>query len=262
MENSAENKDFDVSLVIPTYNESLTIETLIAEVAASFVKTGASIEFVVVDDDSPDGTAQKAESLKNEYDVKVIVRKKERGLATAVVRGFKEASGGLLAVIDGDMQHPPDTITHLYLDMKEHGADMAVASRKVAGGGTKDWEFHRLIISETATLIAKFMLPLSLFKIRDATTGCFMFKRECVDFSKLSPSGFKIFLEVLVKGRFAKKVEIPFLFNQRSLGKSKLTFKQNIIFIYHLIRLGLASGEIAVPAGIAALIAALVFMFF
>ncbi|GMT42268.1 MAG: hypothetical protein IEMM0002_0679 [bacterium] len=243
-----ENATSDVSVIIPTYNESENIVLLIQKIAESFNGSGVRLEFIVVDDDSPDGTAQKAESLKNDFNLKVIVRKNRRGLATAVVRGMEEADGRILAVIDGDLQHPPDTISSLYDSLKKHDADMTIASRKVAGGGTKGWEYHRIVISSTATVIARFMLPVSLFKIRDATTGCFMFKKECVDIKKLSPNGYKIFLETLVRGRFSKPVEVPYIFNQRSKGTSKMSFGQQLLFLYHLARLGSSTGEILIPA--------------
>ena len=252
----------NISVVIPTYNEAKTIADLIEQISESFKGENAALEFIVVDDNSTDETVKAAESLKEKCDVKVIVRKNERGLATAVIRGWHEASGRLLAVIDGDMQHPPDVILHLFNDLNEHNADMAVASRKVAGGGTSDWEYHRVVISAVATVIAKLFLPVTLLKVRDATTGCFMFKKECVDLSKLSPLGFKIFLEVMARGKFKKTVEVPYVFNQRSKGESKMTLKQNGLFIYHLLKIGAHTGELIVPVGIAAALAAtIVFIF-
>ena len=246
----------DISVVIPTYNEANTIAEVIEQISLSFKDSGASLEFIVVDDSSTDDTVKAAESLKDRCNVKVIVRKNERGLATAVLRGFREASGRLFAVIDGDMQHPPEVIARLFNGLTGHNADMAVASRKVAGGGTSDWEYHRAVISAAATVIAKLCLPVTLRKVRDATTGCFMFKRECVDLSKLSPLGFKIFLEVLARGKFGKIVEVPYIFNQRSKGVSKMTFKQDALFILHLMKIGAHTGELIVPVGIASALAA------
>lgn len=237
----------DVSLVIPTYNEAKNIATLICEVNKSFEGSGAKLETIVVDDNSPDGTAEKARELMGEYDLKVFVRENERGLATAVQHGWQNSTGKFLAVIDGDMQHPPDIILNLYKAIGEHGLDMAVASRKVEGGGTLNWEIHRMIISLVAIYIGKVMLPFTLWSVKDATTGCFMFDRNGVDLSKLSPSGFKIFLEVLVRGKFKKKREVGYVFNQRSLGESKMTIKQDVIYIYHLAKLGISTGEIAIP---------------
>ncbi|MBI5179525.1 MAG: polyprenol monophosphomannose synthase [Nitrospinae bacterium] len=247
---------YDVSLVIPTYNEALNIAELIRRVSGSFAGSGASLELIVVDDNSPDGTAQKAEELKSQYPgMKVIVRTAERGLATAVVRGWEQAEGSYLAVIDADLQHPPDIIRRLHSAAQSQGADMAVASRKVEGGGTSDWEFHRVVISNVANIIAKCLLPWSLRDIKDTTTGCFLFKRENVELAKLSPTGFKIFLEVLVRGKFSNPVEVGYVFNQRSLGQSKMTLKQDIEFIIHLLKLGAVTGEVILPLASVALFA-------
>jgi dolichol-phosphate mannosyltransferase len=91
------------------------------------------------------------------------------------------------------------------------------------------------------------MLPFTLWGVKDATTGCFIFDRSCVDISKLTPSGFKIFLEVLVRGSFKKKREVGYVFNQRSLGESKMSIKQDVIYLYHLAKLGVSTGEIVIP---------------
>jgi len=248
----------DISVVIPTYNEEKTIAEVIEQISLSFKDSDTELEFIVVDDSSTDDTVKAAEAVKDKCNVKVIVRKNERGLASAVLRGWLEASGRLLAVIDGDMQHPPDVIPRLFHGLTEHNADMAVASRKVAGGGTSNWEYHRVVISAAATIIAKLCLPVTLLNVRDATTGCFMFKRECVDLSKLSPLGFKIFLEVLARGKFGKTVEVPYIFNQRSKGVSKMTFKQDALFILHLLKIGAHTGELIVPVGIALTLAAFI----
>jgi len=248
----------DVSVAVPTYNEAHSIRELIKRLTESFKGKGG-LEIIVIDDNSPDGTAELARSMTNECRLKVLVRKNKRGLASAVADGFKHAEGRYLAVIDGDLQHPPETIIRLYEQAESRGADIAIASRKVAGGGTLNWEFHRLLISITATWIAKCLLPATLFRIRDVTTGCFLFRRERVDIASLSPIGFKIFLEVLARGKFNKPMEVPYIFNQRSLGKSKMDFRQNILFLIHLISLGLSTGEIAIP--ITAVVIVLLFLF-
>ncbi len=251
-----DNTDFknDVTVVIPTYNEGRSIVELINRITESFKESKVKLEIIVVDDNSPDGTAEKARSVETNCDLKVLVREKERGLATAVAYGFRHASGRYLSVIDGDLQHPPDIIYRLLKSAQEQSAEMAVASRKAAGGGTANWEPHRVLISETATFIAKFLLPISLFKIGDATTGCFLFKNGCVELSRLSPIGFKIFLEVLVKGNFSKTIEVAYTFNQRSLGESKMTFRENLLFIVHILKLGVPTGESIIPIAVALLV--------
>jgi len=257
------DNDFDISLVFPTYNEAQNIPELLRRVEESFAGTGIRVEMIVVDDNSPDGTARVAESLKPSYkNLKVIVRKNERGLATAVVRGWEQAAGTCLAVIDADLQHPPDIIYRLYKAAMEQGADMAIASRKVEGGGTSNWEFHRVVISDVANIIAKTLLPYTLFRVRDTTTGCFLFKKDRVDISRLAPRGFKIFLEVLARGKFRKPVEVGYVFNQRSLGTSKMSVRQDFEFIYHLLKLGTVTGEVALPLAGMAVLGLLLFRLF
>jgi dolichol-phosphate mannosyltransferase len=254
---SSAPKAADVSVVFPAYNESKNIAELIRRVNDSFTGSGATLEMIVVDDDSPDGTAAVVESLTKTYgNLKLVVRKGERGLATAVVRGWETASGKYLSVMDSDLQHPPDLVFRLYRAAVERGADMVVASRKAEGGGVSDWAFHRVVISNVANWIAKIFLPRSLFGITDTTTGCFLFEGGKADLQKLSPHGFKIFLEVLVRGKFSKTAEVGYVFNERSRGKSKMTLRQDFEFIYHLLKLGLVTGEAVVPAGLLLLVAA------
>ncbi|MBI3793134.1 MAG: polyprenol monophosphomannose synthase [Nitrospinae bacterium] len=253
----------DVSVVFPAYNEAKNIPELVRRVGETFVGSGATLEMIVVDDNSPDGTADVAEGLRPAYpNLKVLVRKNERGLATAVVRGWEIAGGRFLAAMDADLQHPPDVILRLYKSAVEKDADMAVASRKVAGGGTSDWAFHRVVISNVANIIAKVCLPVSLRGIGDTTTGAFLFKGDKVDLSKLSPRGFKIFLEVLVRGKFNKTVEVGYVFIERTAGQSKMSLKQDVEFVIHLLKLGLVKGEIAVPALITVGLVGLVLKFF
>jgi dolichol-phosphate mannosyltransferase len=250
----------DVSVVFPAYNEAKNIPELVRRVNDSFAGSGASVQMIVVDDNSPDGTAQIVESLKEKYpNLKLLVRKNERGLATAVVRGWEMAEGKYFAVMDADLQHPADLVLRLYKAAVANGADMAVASRNVEGGGVGDWAWHRIVISNVANWIAKIFLPKSLYKITDTTTGCFLFEGDKVNLKKLSPHGFKIFLEVLVRGSFSKTTEIGYVFNTRAHGKSKMTFKQDFEFVYHLLKLGCVTGEAAVPVGAIALFALLAY---
>jgi dolichol-phosphate mannosyltransferase len=121
-----------VSLIIPTYNEKDNIVPLIERIDRTLV--GYNYEIVLVDDNSRDGTIEAAEGLVSRYPVKVVVRQGEKGLATAVVHGLQFATGGIIGVMDADLQHPPEVIPAL-IKALEDGADMAVASRYIPGGG-------------------------------------------------------------------------------------------------------------------------------
>jgi len=144
--NSWHSPSTELSLIVPTYCESQNIATLIV--------SGYSYELVVVDDNSPDGTSEIANSLSQQYPVRVITRRNERGLASAVVEGFKQARGEILGVIDADLQHPPEVVPEL-LENVRSGADVVIASRYVEGGGSEGWSASRKIISKGSKLLAQ-----------------------------------------------------------------------------------------------------------
>jgi len=151
------------------------------------------------------------------------------GLASAVVAGFAAAKGDVLLVMDADLSHPPDVAPRL-ADAIGSGADLAVGSRYVAGGGTKDWPFRRRVVSRIACLMGNALVP-----VRDSTSGFFAIRRSVIDGVTLNPIGFKIGFEVMARGRYKKAVEVPYVFRDRELGKSK--FGQREIGQY-LIQLG------------------------
>ncbi|MBE0479424.1 MAG: glycosyltransferase [Dehalococcoidia bacterium] len=225
--------DLYLSLIVPTYNERDNIEPLLERVHKAL--SSYKYELILVDDNSPDGTAQMAESLASKYPVQVVLRTNERGLASAVVAGFGQAAGRILGVMDADLQHPPEAIPAM-LDAMQGGADMVIGSRYVEGGGMEEWDSRRELISRVAKRITGLFLP-SVRGIKDPLAGFFFLRREVVDGVKLAPTGYKILLEVLMKGRAAKVVEVPYVFRGRERGKSNLTFKEELNFLRHLSRL-------------------------
>jgi dolichol-phosphate mannosyltransferase len=230
-----------ISLIIPTYNEKDNIVPLFERIHQAL--SGYKYEIVLVDDNSRDGTIEAAESLASRYPVKVIVRRGEKGLATAVVHGLKSASGRIIGVMDADLQHPPEVLPDL-VKAVEGGADIAIASRYVPGGGCPNWGLTRKIISKVALMISHLLLPATR-KVKDPLTGFFMFRRDNVDADKLKPTGWKISLEIMLMGDFPKIVEVPFIFEERSAGQSKLNSKQQIEYLKHLFSLMARTGELA-----------------
>ncbi|MFC1560229.1 polyprenol monophosphomannose synthase [Candidatus Margulisiibacteriota bacterium] len=220
-----------LSIIVPTYNERKNIEELTKRVFNTLKPHYVSYELIIVDDNSPDGTAVFAESLKSKYDIKVISRPEKISLASAVISGFKAASGNIFCVIDADLSHPPEALFEMYKMIDKEGADVVVGSRLVSGGGAQKWPWYRKIVSMVAQSFAR---PLT--KVKDNTSGFFMLKKEVVDGVKLNPIGFKILLEVLAKGNYDKAVEYPIIFADREGGKSKLGVRQ--VFEY-LKQLGL-----------------------
>jgi dolichol-phosphate mannosyltransferase len=172
-------------------------------------------ELIVVDDGSPDGTADLAESYADVHPIRVVRRPGKAGLASAVLAGFAQARGDVLVVMDADLSHPPEALPRLAAAIQE-GADLAVGSRYVTGGGTEDWPLRRRVVSRAACLLGNVLVP-----IRDCTSGFFAIRRSALDGVRLNPIGFKIGFEVMARARYKKVVEVPYVFRDRELGKSK-----------------------------------------
>jgi dolichol-phosphate mannosyltransferase len=230
----------ELSLISPTFNEKGNITPLVERVHKALSKY--SYELIVVDDNSPDGTSELAKSLSSKYPLKVIVRTSERGLASAVVAGLDQATGEVLGVIDADLQHPPEEIPAL-LEAIRGGADVAIASRYVEGGNIEGWSTKRAIISKGAKLLATILLP-STREIKDPLAGFFLFKRKVIDGAVLTPTGYKILLEVLVRGNASQIAEVPYTFKERERGKSNLTIREQLNFLRHLSRLAWFDGDV------------------
>jgi dolichol-phosphate mannosyltransferase len=234
------NDDNLISVVIPTYKEKENIAPLVERLSRTF--EARKYEILFVDDNSNDGTIDLISEMAASYPVKVIVRLNERGLATAVLHGIKFARGNIIGVMDADLQHPPETNSAL-LEALEKGADMAVASRYIPGGGCPNWGLTRRIISRGAISLAHVLLP-GTRKVKDPVSGFFMFKRDAVDGVELRPKGYKILLEMLVIGHFQNVVEVPFIFEDRSSGSSKMKARQQIDYLQQIFSLMRRTGEL------------------
>ena len=233
-----------VSLVFPTFNEAASIEAALRRAADALQATGESYELIVVDDSSPDGTADIAERLNSELPVRVLRRGGRNGLASAVVAGWKIAQGDVFAVMDADLQHPPEVVGKLLAALRSSGADIAVASRAADGGGSKNWSPIRQFTSWTATHLAASVLPLTLSEVHDPMSGMFMLKASVLEGLSLEPKGYKILLEVLAKGSYRDLVEVPYLFGPRDRGTSKLGARQTLEYFIHLAQLAVATGQL------------------
>ncbi len=239
-EASQNTPSIDISIIVPTYNERDNIQPLVERVHQAL--SDYRYEIIIVDDNSPDGTADVAENLSTEYPLRVIVRKTERGLATAVIAGFNEARGEVIGVIDADLQHPPEHIPAL-LKATNDGADVAIASRYVPGGGIEGWTLKRAIISKGAKLPATTFFP-SIRDVKDPLSGFFVFKKKVIDGVILAPIGYKILLEVLLRGNVNNVTEVPYTFKERERGQSNFNLTEEINYLKHLIRLAWATGLI------------------
>jgi dolichol-phosphate mannosyltransferase len=230
----------DVSLILPTYNEGKNIAAVIEQLVPVLDSVPKlQYEIIVVDDDSPDRTWEIALGLTDKFpQLRVIRRQSERGLSTAVIRGWQIAQGRILAVMDADLQHPPEVIADLCKEMLR-GADLGIASRHVEGGGVSDWSLARRIISRGAQMIGFILLPEVIGRISDPMSGFFMIRRSSIQERTLSPLGYKILVEVLGRGRVGWISEVPYTFRERARGSSKLTNRIYLEYFQHLVRLRL-----------------------
>jgi len=215
-----------LSIVVPTYNEAGSVTGLAERLHATLA--GREWELVIVDDGSPDGTADVAAALAPRIPTNVVRRKGKAGLASAVVAGFQAARGDLLVVMDADLSHPPETVPAL-VDAIDRGADLAVGSRYVEGGGVEDWPLKRRVVSRVACLMGNALVP-----VRDATSGFFALRRSVIDGVKLNPIGFKIGFEVIARGRYKRVVEVPYTFRDRELGASKFGRREIVQYVVQL----------------------------
>ncbi|MHC5056041.1 MAG: glycosyltransferase [Planctomycetota bacterium] len=210
-----------LSVIVPTYNEKDNVRALIERTLGVFGDLSEDAEILIVDDDSPDGTAAEvraaAEELGAAERVKVIVREEDRGLAKSVMAGFEAAKGDVLAVMDADLSHPPELLPQLLKPIRSGDAEVTVASRRVEGGGVENWPIRRRLASWFAGLLARPLVP-----VRDTTSGFFALRKECIDGVELRPIGYKIGLEVLARASYANAREVPFTFTDRRAGASKM----------------------------------------
>lgn len=229
-----------LSIIVPTYNESKNIEELLTRLFTALKPNYTQYEVIVVDDNSPDGTAAIAEALKSKFELRVVKRPRKISLASAVLNGFKLATGDIYCVMDADLSHPPEAIPGMFKALSA-GADIVVGSRCVPEGGATNWPWYRRIGSRFAQLLAK---PIT--HVNDNTSGFFMIKKKVVDGADINPIGFKILLEILVKGDYATVKEVPIVFNDRGGGKSKLGAKQTLEYLKQLSILyyGMMTGKI------------------
>ena len=190
---------------------------------------GIGYEVIFVDD-STDDTPKTIEKVMEENpNVRMKHRETEKGLATAVLEGFSLAKGDYIAVMDADLQHPPAILRSMYAVM-ETGIDFCIPSRFIPGGSDGGLGPYRKLVSGVARYIGKIALP-SLRKIADPTSGLFMFRRNVIEGADLRPIGWKIMVEVLAMGSYKSVVEIPYRFQARPAGESKLSSKVTVEYL-------------------------------
>ncbi|MDE3200693.1 MAG: polyprenol monophosphomannose synthase [Acidobacteriota bacterium] len=209
-----------IAVVIPTLREAGSIHPLVTQVIAELEKVPLPFEVIVVDDDSRDGVdVALAPIIASDSRVRLLIRTGERGLAGAILHGWRSTDAEFLAVMDADLQHPPSLLPKL-AEALCSGNDLAVASRYWEGKCLDGWHPVRRLISRTAIWATGPLLPRSL-RVCDPMSGYFCVRRSCMDGIEFETKGFKLLLEILVRGRIRSLQELPFVFGHRTAGKSK-----------------------------------------
>ncbi len=234
-------------MVVPTLNEASNIASLLARLHSSLSELNSGFEIIIVDDDSPDQTWRIAEQLRAIYpSVWVIRRLKERGLAKAVLAGWGTARGELLAVMDGDLQHPPEQLPLLVATLANSDAELVIGTRLAHPDGCKTVK-SRLIISKMAGWWARVWLPEAVGQVRDPMSGFFVFKRELLTGIQLKPTGYKLLLEILARTNCKNLIEVRYAFDRRGEGGSKLGLRQALEFLIQVVRLAWGTRSIQRP---------------
>jgi dolichol-phosphate mannosyltransferase len=213
-----------LALIIPTLNEAENIRGVLDRTRSALDPIGIDYEIVIVDDDSSDGTGDIVTAIGlQDPRVRLIVRKGAKGVAGATLLGWESTDASIVGEMDADLQHPPELLPALVASILA-GHDVAIGSRYATGGSLGNWNLPRKLLSNAALWAA---VPVQRKQIRakDPTAGYFLVRRECIDRIQFQRTGFKLLLDVLVRGRVRSIEEIPYTFESRHHGASKATFK-------------------------------------
>lgn len=217
-----------LSLIIPTYNEAKNLPLLLAEIEQVIDRTWLDLEYIIVDDNSPDGTGQVAEDLSKQYPVKVLHRAGKQGLGSAVRAGFAASTRPNLGVMDADLSHDPQILGSMVQALVEY--DIVLGSRFQEGSEVEQWQWWRRLLSQTGVTITCWLTG-----VRDPLSGYFVFRRNVIEGVSLETTGYKILLEILIKGKHSKVKEVPFRFRIRRFSTSKLEMREYWLFIKQII---------------------------
>lgn len=224
----------EVTVIIPTYRERDNLAVLLPRLFGILHKHAITGEVIVVDDDSRDGTDQLCDWLATSDPLRLLTRRNERGLATAVVHGLRHAQGEICVVMDADLSHPPEFVPALVEAARSPVCDMAIGSRYIHGSSIDpNWSWFRRLNSKVALLLAQGLTPSS-----DPMSGFFAIAKSTLARAEvLRPVGYKIALELIVRCECRTLVEIPITFEDRANGESKLSARQQLLYLQHLARL-------------------------
>jgi dolichol-phosphate mannosyltransferase len=225
----------EVSVVIPTYNERKNVASLIARLERSLVGMAAEVVFV---DDSDDGTAAAISATRSSLPVHVIHREGRQragGLSTAVLRGVAAAHGRYVVVMDGDLQHPPETIPSLVARANASESDIVIASRNIVGGSNRGLDGPwRRFVSFFFGMVARVIFYEKLRRVKDPLSGFFLVRHAALKGITMRPIGYKISLEILIRAAGSRVEEVPYAFTEREEGESKAKLATGLTYFRHV----------------------------
>jgi dolichol-phosphate mannosyltransferase len=225
-----------LALVVPTLREAENIRAVLDRIRQNLDHLGFAYEIIVVDDDSRDGIDTIVQEIAaTDPRVRILVRTGERGLGGAVLYGWRHTDADVLGVIDADLQHPPELLPELW-KAAELGTDVVLASRYAPQGGLENWHPARHLLSRMMIWLT-YPLQKPGIHVKDPMAGFFMVRRSCLKDIELHNRGFKILLEILVRGKVRTVREIPFTFGPRRAGTSKASLRVGLEYFGLLYRL-------------------------
>jgi dolichol-phosphate mannosyltransferase len=235
-----------LSIVIPTYNEAENIVRLLKSIKKNIGNTIVA-EIIVVDDNSPDGTGKLVDDYIKNLDqsnridedgviqIRAIHRVQKEGLIQAILQGIASSFGEHILIMDADFSHPPEMIPIIIENLRKNDKCIIIASRYIKGSSIEGWKLKRRILSLGANSIAR--LSLNVGNIRDPMSGFFAFHKSSIENIQFNTKGYKILLELLVKCRKTRVIEIPYVFTDRKIGKSKMDHKTILNYLHSLWKL-------------------------
>lgn len=223
------------ALAVPTLNEGDNIGPLLDSVQRALEQTRHPYTIVVVDDGSTDSTREIVRDYsRQDARIKLVTRDGQSGLAGAILAGWAHSDADLLGVMDADLQHPPDLLPAMLAAADD--VDIVIASRYAKENGVRGWNPVRAIISRLSTLATRPLLR-NHPGVTDPMSGFFIVRRQCIDGLAFQTQGFKLLLEILVRGRIRNLREVPYRFGLRHTGKSKASAAVALHYVYLLGRL-------------------------
>lgn len=232
------------ALIIPTLSESANVRLLLPRIFAVLDRLPIDSEILVVDDASGDGIEEAVAAVARSEARVGLLKRQERGLAGAILHGWRHTDATLLGVMDADLQHPPELIPQLVQSVLS-GADLALGSR-YPSGSPLGWHPGRRLLSYLAIGLTRPLLGPAP-QVSDPMSGYFVVRRECIEGIDFETRGFKLLLEILVRSRVRTVNEIPFTFGRRAAGRSKATPRVAFEYMRLLAKLYRAQRTARVP---------------